>query len=413
MGNRKRYGSRVIRSRRNMYKARKSGARRAVETVGMIVVVGGICFLGYSLGAPLLDYFTSGKASQTSEATSFTTSAPLSESPDATDTPATEITTTATTAPEMTISGTSAYIVPESALLNTASLSAVAAQAKNSGYTAVVLQLKNATGYLNYKSQIEAIKDGDIIKGGLTLAEIVNVCENAGLTPIAKISTLCDCKIQAYIGNIGYRFADDSYSWLDAAPENGGKQWANPLNSETAAYIADVTEEIANGGIRAVILENTEFPELKPYDKTVLPANVQSDDRYKALVNIVTECAKRVDGKGVKLIVEADAAEIVAGYGGLTGTAEILRGKTQLENVAIAVVYDDESFGEELKTGADSSTPLPKDLSQRFSAVLSQVKRYTGQLELVPCLDGGISQSELDEIRGMYTTLGCSGEIIG
>lgn len=393
-----------------MYKARKSGVRRAAEIVGMLVLLGGICFLGYSLGAPLMDYFTSGKAEQTSEITSFTVSAPS-----ATETAAPPQTTppSETTADVIDTQSIRAYNAPAGSLLNTASLSAVTAQAKNAGYNAVVLELKDRVGYLNYSSSIEAVKDSDLIKGGLTLSEITAVCENAGVTPIAKISTLKDCKIQSYIDGVTYRFADDSYSWLDAAPENGGKQWVNPFLQPSVDYIGDLAEEIAQGGFRALILENTVFPELKPYDKTILPANVLDEDgRYKALVGIVSECVSRTSSAGMKIIVSADASEILDGYNGLSGSAEILRGRTQLGGVSLMVVYDGDSFGDELKTGTDSSSPLSGDASQRFATVFSQLGRYTGTLEIIPCLGGGISARELEEIRGIYAEIGCLGEVI-
>ena len=408
MTKRKRYGAKVVRRRRNLYKVRKSGLRRGLEIAGMILLIGAIIFLGYSLGAPLMNYFSSGKAQQESQITTFGTSAPpqTSAPEPQTSAPDTEPTTTVTTPPPLDMSEMHAFAVPHTAMQNAASLSSVISQAKNSGYNTALLELKDSTGYVYYRSELEQIKDNEeIIKGGLTLAEIIKICENAGVTPAARISTLKDSKIQKHADGITYRFADGSSNWIDARPEEGGKPWANPFNKETADYIGGISEELAKGGIKLIVLENMMFPEFSSYDVSILPTEVSDPKkRSEALKSLADLCAEKAGAYSAEVFAAAEAADLLSPEG-LSGGAEILRARS---SAGVVVVFDMERLAEI----PDDETGGTYDFSTVFEVTAEKIQRYTGD-NAIPFLTGNIPETELDEIRKTYSRFGFGGDICG
>ena len=56
---RKKYGTKVKRTH-NLYKRRKSPLRKAFEVIGMIILVGGLGFLGYAAAPPVIEFFKNG-----------------------------------------------------------------------------------------------------------------------------------------------------------------------------------------------------------------------------------------------------------------------------------------------------------------------------------------------------------------
>ena len=88
------------------------------------------------------------------------------------------------------------------------------------------------------------------------------------MTPHARINTLLDRTSQTYSGgNICYMIADGGI-WHDYYVDQGGKSWLDPFEKETAAYLADITKEIASAGFTDVILANTRYPAFNQLDYT-------------------------------------------------------------------------------------------------------------------------------------------------
>ena len=51
-------GFKVKRSRRNLYKRRKSTGRKIFEGVLFVVILGALVFVGYSVASPLIKFFS-------------------------------------------------------------------------------------------------------------------------------------------------------------------------------------------------------------------------------------------------------------------------------------------------------------------------------------------------------------------
>ena len=227
-------GFKVKRSRRNLYKKRKSTGRKIFDGVLFVVILGAFVFVGYSVASPLIKFFGGNGDNSSVSEPAWTPPESLPETSDSNSQANTSDNTSdnsggSDTTKDNTSSApnevTSAFatIAPDSALKSDAALNKFLAEAKDSGYNTAVFTLKNTTGELLYKSSLKAVKDNtDVNKGSLTAAQIVKACKTAGITPVAAITTLYDRKTPYLFDNAGYIISDGNWSWLDAAAVNRG-----------------------------------------------------------------------------------------------------------------------------------------------------------------------------------------------
>lgn len=404
---RKKYGTKVKRTY-NLYKRRKSPLRKALEAIGMIILVGGLGFLGYAAAPPVIEFFKNGMgAAETSS---------LEWKPEVTAPAETDSVDSTTTAPSDTSEDNTevqpeamainAVLAPDTALESSAALASFVNSAKKKGYNYVVLEMKNQTGYVRYKSNLSKIKDTDVVTGAMTLAEINAIFEEADMKIIARMSTIKDSVGPKVITDGAVRFADDSYAWLDGRVENGGKQWLDPFRAPTSDYLGSIITELCRAGITDIILENTYFPEYNNYDYTILDQGFFADDRYKALSAIITNGNDFADKSGGKVYAKASLYDLLMSYDGYVGTAEFIKDLKFPVSIPVVLEFTKADFGEELKTGDSSSVKLPADSAELVKTLYSQAKRYTRNLEIIPLINTkGLSKKEIESIKTVLEQL--------
>lgn len=404
---RKKYGTKVKRTY-NLYKRRKSPLRKALEAIGMIILVGGLGFLGYAAAPPVIEFFKNGMgAAETSS---------LEWKPEVTAPAETDSVDSTTTAPSDTSEDNTevqpeamainAVLAPDTALESSAALASFVNSAKKKGYNYVVLEMKNQTGYVRYKSNLSKIKDTDVVTGAMTLAEINAIFEEADMKIIARMSTIKDSVGPKVITDGAVRFADDSYAWLDGRVENGGKQWLDPFRAPTSDYLGSIITELCRAGITDIILENTYFPQYNSYDYTILDQGFFADDRYKALSAIITNGNDSAEKSGGKVYAKASLYDLLMSYDGYVGTAEFIKDLKFPVSIPIVLEFTKSDFGEELKTGESSSVKLPADSAELVKTLYSQAKRYTRNLEIIPLINTkGLSKKEIENIKTVLEEL--------
>jgi len=249
----------IKRRKYSLYQKKKSKGRKALTIILMLVIIAALCVLGYGLGKPLVSYFQSRtEESQASSAWTPPQSSETKSSAEETAEASAEETAQATQEQQAQES-TSAYILSEDAVTSSEALNSALAAAKNGEYTDIVVTLKDETGYLLYKSNIEGISESQIT-GSLTAKQIADIITKAGFTPRARINTLYDRTTQTYGEDyICYIIADGGI-WHDYYVSQGGKAWLDPFNEKTGDYLAAITAELANAGFESVILANTMYP---------------------------------------------------------------------------------------------------------------------------------------------------------
>lgn len=374
----------------SLYQRKKSKGRKALTIILMVILIAGLCVLGYGLGRPLVDYFknrgnesqpesawTPPASAETSSASGEGTSEKTAESAEPTAEPETE-------------KAVSAFILPETAVISSESLNSALAAAKSNGSTDVVVTLKDEIGNFLYKTGLEGIPEVQVT-GTLTAKQIADIVTKAGLTPHARINTLLDRTSQTYKGkSICYMIADGGI-WHDYYVDRGGKSWLDPFEKPTADYLSDITAEIASAGYTEIILANTKYPAFNPQDYSNFLRQLNISDetaRLEALWNIITACQKAAGDK--KITIEMTDDDLFAEDKALT-SAEVSGDKAKLKTASMLVDYSPED-----KTGYAET----KAFIGRLSAM------YSGQEWTVRIETSGFSATALEQVRKAFADSG-------
>lgn len=383
----------IKRSKGRLYKKKKSAGRKIAETIALVVIVGGLIFVGYSAAGPLISHL-SGDGGSDSSVSMWTPDENTLNSASDTTSNSEEAPTESEKAPVS--DGIGAYLLPETVMQNSSALNSALSSAKKSGFNIVLIPLKTTEGNILYTSSLSYIKDTDLITGTMSAAQIADSAKKAGLTPKAVIPTLLDSKSSIYVEDTGYSFADGSgWSWLDAAAESGGKRWIDPFLSGTKKYYSDMAKELIGAGFEEVILSELRYPDFAEYDQRILDARNFTADRYKALTALYGAVFSASEKK---TSVSVNAKDLLDGYGKKYGrTAEILTDKSFAGTVYLTVNLSD--FGTELKTGENTSIKLSPDPVKKSEAIIGKAVEHIGtNVTVVPIIRGeGLSAAALAE----------------
>lgn len=333
----------------NLYNKKKSKGQQALTIILTIVIVLALAVIGFGLGRPLMDYFQNKNNNSGNSGSAWTP--PVSESTPSTEQAETSSSTAETSDAESVEPNTPATenssevtVLPTSALRSMETLKAALSSAKSEGSTAVMLTLKNSSGNFLYKSDVAGIKDSEAITGKLTAKEIADAVIAAGMRPEARISTLRDPVSGIYVADIKY-MTSDGYSWLDAAPTNGGKSWLSPFSEKTAQYIADITTELTAVGFKKVVYADMVFPAFLNADDAYLGHLPIRDDkaRLDALWSVISAGSAAAKANGAEVLLEVNASDFEAAVK-LSTTAEPTADRAKLAEIKLL-----------LKLSADSS----------------------------------------------------------
>ncbi len=304
----------IKKSKINLYSKRKNKTRQTIYLVITIVAACVLCVVGYGIGRPIVNYLNGRESSDTGSSNDSTVSG--SESTvSSSEGQASSFTSSdvGTSQPEPTAKKTELFVLPTDATASIEALNSALAAAREAGYSAVLVTMKDNTGVLRYKSEIPRIKDTASINAGtLSARQIADVINKKGMTPAARISTLKDQIAPNLFGS--YTFADGSTLWLDNSPEAGGKPWLNPFEKSTAEYIAELAEELSAAGFKDIVCANVMFPDFKGYDKDTWLKHLDLRNKEKrsiALWNVVDKAKAGAAKNGAKLWVEMSGANLI------------------------------------------------------------------------------------------------------
>lgn len=372
----------VKRSKGRLYKKKKSAGRKVLEVILLVVVAGGLGFLGYSLAGPLIDYI------QENGGESVTTpwEPPESSTPEESESSYTSDSESADTTTQPVSDASGSFVLPMSALANQNALTQALKTAESAGCSVIIVPVKDEEGNLLYSSQAAAVKGTDIVMGTMSAAQIAGVIKGRGFASVkALLPTLYDRSTPLYVEDTGYRFADDSYGWLDNTAENGGKPWVDPFRTGTKQYYSQLAKELVNAGFEEILLSELRFPEFNPYDESILPARSFTDTRYTALTTLYRNTSAAA-GSG-KTAVAIDIADVLGGFGrSFGGSAEILSDKSFTGTVYLMI--DLTKFGTRLAVSETANVTLPADPAQKVQTLVSRAAGYIGtNVTVVPVIE--------------------------
>jgi hypothetical protein len=370
-----------IKRTKSLYKAKKSRFRRVLESVGFAMLLIALVFVGYTIADAIRNYTPSEEV--------HVNNPEPDEIPGGDSHTVTTPEVSDTTEPPLLSSD--AVYAGANAFMSAQELQAQLTAAKAGGFGAVIIEMKDDTGRLLYQSRIEAVlaasNSGEIIAGGLSAEEIVQICAAAEITPIARVNTLKDHIVPT---SWGAAYA----SWLDNSVENDGKRWLNPFAQATIDYTSAIIAELEQAGFADIILANTVYPfeEFRSIDRSILPSNVtNSDTRHTGLGEFVNTVA---DSSGARLFAEV----LVSCFSGdnIRGTAEVLRNKP-LNISGVKLVF----------TRGDLESAEGASVTEMLESLLSAVKNYTGELEISPVLySENLSESDHAAVLAAFEAKG-------
>lgn len=329
----------------SLYNKKKSKGRQALAIILTIVIAAALCVVGFGLGRPIMEYFQNKNNGESTDSGSAWTP-PVSEVTSETSAPTAEAETAESAEPLPAEKPSEVFVLPVSAVRNIGALNSALTAAKSNGYTAVMITLKNAAGNFLYKSEVAGIKDSQAIIGELTAKQIADAVIGAGMTPQARISTLRDPISGNYVADVKY-MTSDGYTWLDAAPDNGGKSWLSPFSENTPKYIADITSELAAAGFKKIIYADTVFPAFLNADDAYighLPIR-NEQERLNALWKVIGAGAAAASADGAEVMLEMNAADLEAAVK-LSTTAEAAGDRTKLRSVELLIDFTADSGSE-------------------------------------------------------------------
>lgn len=390
--------TKIKRSKGRLYKKKKSTARKVGETILLIVIIAALGFLGYCIADPVISYFQNNGGQ--SEVTSWEPE-PTDVATESTDVSTDETTTEepTTAVPDESASGV-AVMLDEADLASVEKYTAALENAAAKGASTVYIPLKNADGVLLYKTDVDELEGSDVDGGTITAAQLVSLAKSAGLEAAAIFPTLKDCTTPGVWDDCAYRFADDSYTWLDGRPEEGGKRWLDPFRTGTQDYFAAIARELNRAGFDAVLLTDTVYPDFLPYDMEILASHFFADDRYTALSDVV----KIFDQNITSAAVSVELSDLLNDF---AASAEVLKDKDNLQNITVSLTFTNSDFKNKITLSNQQEVEIVKDITVRIKTLFTEAKELLPDNNIVPVINtDGLSASDIEKAQAALADLG-------
>lgn len=380
-----------------------SPLRSAVGGVLSVAVLAVLGVVGYSVIGPIVTRMEQEQQQPTTVPEPFvaasTTAASTAATTTTASTTATESTTTTTTSIPEVPDTLFVLQLADAAVHTPEALAQALNDAKNAGYNAVVMPLKQYGGLLYYASEIEGTDVCKAVQSTCTAEELVAMAEDAGLVPMAEISTIADCTYPLYSFASGYFFSNGTDRWLDDKESEGGKPWLSPFAQEGRAYLCAVAEELYQAGFAKVLCADTEYPDF-----------YASDLQY--IGKDVSEPKRRADGLA-GVLNALDAADAACAYSfdlyaALNRDEEAVRSDTLAVKNAV-ITFDYYLFATPFYLGNDRFDPRGMTIAEKTTLLLQVADAMAGDMEYLPCVSRrSLNDDELTEAVETFRAAGFS-----
>lgn len=380
-----------------------SPLRSALAGVLSVVVLAVLGVVGYSVIGPIVIRVEQEKEHPTTvpepfvveNATTTTTTTTTSTTVTTFTTPQ-ETTATTTTIPE-TVENPLVLQLADDVMHTPESLTQALTDAKNAGYDAVVMPMKQYGGLLYYASQIAGTDYCKAVQSALTAEEIVTMAEDAGLIPMAEIVTIADYTYPLYSFESGYFFANGTDRWLDNKESEGGKPWLSPFAQASRDYLCAVAGELYRAGFTKVLCADTQYPHF--YD---------SDLQY--IGKDVSDPKRRADGLA-GVLNALDAADAGCAYAFDLYTA-LNRQEEAIRSDALAVqnaviTFDYYMFSMPFYLGNDRYDPRGLSVSDKTALLLNVADTIADDMAYLPCVSHrGLTDDEVTQAVEAFRAAG-------
>lgn len=353
---------RRIKRTRPLYRRRRSKVKTIIGTIVFVLLAATLVVVGYSVGDTIVDYFKNKPDIQNS-----------SWSPESTDSQSqnsgsTSSDDSSSEPSEVPIKSQYAYVyqLPENAVLSLDTLNSELDKAVSAKAEGVIVTLKNDLNGILYKSE----KYNAPEERALTLEQIVSAIKAKNLTPQARIGTLKDHISMGNIPALNYIFKDDVYTWLDNAPEAGGKPWINPFNNESVEFISNLAQEISIAGFEEVYCKDLIFPNFMDYDYTVLANIGDSSKRVLALQTVANYVYEKV---GERTYIEVSASQFMNDGAFYLGNAEVISANASSLKAKVSLKVESSLLGQKVLRKNDTEITMPSSYIELVKSIANEL----------------------------------------
>ncbi len=317
--------------------------------------VGVLVFVGYSVGAPVMDFLekqgiiTPSSVSETNETQAST----ISETSE-TD----EQTSKLTTPKHEKLCG---FYLDKSALSTQQSLEDALSQVP-AGTSHVIVPLKAEGGRLYYGTSLADASMSGAVIAAMPLETIYNTITDGGYIPVAALNALEDSVYPQTYAEAAYRIAGTSDKWLDA----NGKPLLSPFSELTEDYLMNLSREVADAGFPVILCEGLTFPNFTADDLLQLDPRAGTSDRGGALADLVSAMQSAAEGTAFYVSVDGESL--------LGGNPELFTSGKPFAPTGVVVTVDAETVGrkaeiQEMLDGYSCVLQLTGDGSVQSAAI--------------------------------------------
>ncbi len=178
-------------------------------------------------------------------------------------------------------------------------------QAKRSGINAFVIDVKDATGYLSFDSDIPFAEEIHSNRRKIPdLQKIARECIENGIYPIARIVVFKDPVLARNRKDLVVRKKNGAIFY-----DRSGLPWVDPYSKTIWKYNVDVAKAAIAAGFREIQFDYVRFPAVPSSLKLVYPANKTHVSKADNIAAFLKYAVSELHPYGVK--VEADVFGLV------------------------------------------------------------------------------------------------------
>lgn len=345
-----------------IYRSRSSTRRKVFKIAGFVVAIAVVIFVGYSVAGPFMDFINGNIAPSVPSDSSGSSVSISSLSSDSSQTD-----------PAVNTTFVKAVVLPLETTKGS-SLTQFLTQAKEDGYNAVVLELKDVNGTLHYRSAVaQAEEYGAVAEDALEIAPVIKTIKDSGLKPIAKLSAFMDKTAPSVARDNGYLYENSSSAWWDNSVDNGGKPWLNPYKTAACDYLVAIQNDLISKGFDTIVWHKVEFPEVRVFSSANMGPEAEGVTQQEALNKFIARCETEAKAKDAAVFI---SYPVEAAFGINESWFGVNPSELKITNVAPELNLS--AFGSSFAIGdvpVDFSNPR-EAVSQIMSAYITKVTGY-------------------------------------
>ena len=247
-----------------------------LKIVITFVAIALVVFIIFSVADPIAKLFSGDKTDTTSSEFNPTVSYATDETSSTPDTSADSTTSTTDTSDVANTSSEEVVVRPDrteysaglsvvldvEVVRNAEKFATFIENAVAQGVGNVIIELKDADGYLYYNSSIKAAKNCKAISSNAisNLSSAIAKLRENNISVTAKIHCFSD-RLATDITDAAIKYeGENGGKWLDDYKENGGKSWLNPYSDAACNYILSIAKELTDMGVDNILLASLRFP---------------------------------------------------------------------------------------------------------------------------------------------------------